>query len=57
MTFWRQDRGSAARRITVAPQGNDGFAARRRWPAGAGREAVPGLVAIDDYEGGARHAG
>jgi sulfotransferase len=57
MTFWRQDRGSAARRITVAPQGNDSFAARRRWPAGAGREAVAGPVAIDDYEGGARHAG
>jgi sulfotransferase len=59
MTFWRQDRGSAARRITVAPQENDGFAARRRRPRPAvgSWQAAAGPAAVDGYSGVARHAG
>jgi sulfotransferase len=60
MTFWRQERGSAARRITVPPQENHSFAAKRPWrpqPAVGSWKAAAGPAAVDGYSGGARYAG
>ena len=60
MTFWRQDRGSAARRITVPPQQDAGVAARgRRRVQPAARRWQPAAepVAVDGYSDRARYAG